>query len=332
MQKKILLVDAETSLRRTLASGLNRHGIDTEPCENGINALKKLDTFIKNNISLDGIVVDLKLPDIEGVKLARIMKFKCPSVPIILITGYADLCNMEEIRELQVDAFMEKPFTADELFRQFEKILEARKTSETPDIETDKKEAVSESAYLLLTVDEEAGFFDTYQELYYMDNVVYCDAVKGDYDIFLLVQAENKDKIREIIESKVKKVKGVKTVDLLEVGQPVLDDGTLDILRDAEVALEDNFVLSSRNRDLSVKVCSYLLMDVEREKLDGIYLTLRLDKNVVYCDCTSGKYNLVLFITGCQFDEIDRFITEKIIYLDGVLKVKEYPILNLFEM
>jgi len=330
MTKKILLVDDESSLRRTMALGLTRHGYDTEPCENGVNALKKLESYIKNNIKLDGIVVDLRLPDIDGTKLVKIMKFKVPGVPIIMISGYADRYNMEEIRNLQIAAFMEKPFTPDELSEQFVKVMEEHR--EAPAAEEAKEEAVSESAYMLLKVDEDAGFFETYQKLYYMDNVVYCDATKGDYDIFMLVQAENMEKIREIAETKIKNVDGVKSVELLDVDRPVLEAGTMNIIRDAEEALEDDHSTDDRNRDLSRKVCSYLLMEVEREKMDDIYPTLRLDENVVYCDYTNGRYNLVLMVTGSYFDEIDRFVSEKVVTLDGVLKVKEYPIVSLFEM
>ena len=60
--------------------------------------------------------------------------------------------------------------------------------------------------------------------------------------------------------------------------------------------------------------------------------TLRLDENVIYCDYTTGKYNLVLFVTGNYYDQIDRFISEKVNNLDGVIKVKEYPIISMFEM
>jgi CheY-like chemotaxis protein len=327
MTKKILLVDDESALRRTMALGLSRHGYDTEPCENGVNALKKLESYIKNNIQLDGIVVDLRLPDIDGIKLVKIMKFKAPGVPIIMISGYADRYNMEEIRNLQINAFLPKPFTPDELSQQFVKILDAQKPAETPTVEEEKEEAVSESAYLLLKVNEEAGFFETYQRLYYMDNVVYCDATKGDYDIFMLVQADNMAQIREMVETKIKKTEGVQSVEFLGVDRPVLEDSTMAVIKDAEEALEDDV-----HRDLSQKVCSYLLMEVEREKLDVIYPTLRLDENVVYCDYTTGKYNLVLMITGSYFDEIDRFVSEKVVGLDGVLKVKEYPIVSLFEM
>jgi DNA-binding Lrp family transcriptional regulator len=237
---------------------------------------------------------------------------------------------MEEIRNLRINAFLPKPFTPDELSRQFVKILAEQ--AEAPAAEEIKEEAVSESAYLLLNVDEEAGFFDTYQKLHYMDNVVYCDATRGDYDIFMLVQAENKEKIHEIVETKIKTVDGVKSVDFLGVDQPVLEAATMNVIRDAEEALEDDSALTDRNRDMSQKVCSYLAMEVEREKLDDIYPTLRLDENVVYCDYTTGKYNLVLMVTGSYFDEIDRFISEKVVTLDGVLKVKEYPIVSLFEM
>jgi len=332
MQKKILLVDDESSLRRTMALGLSQHGYDTEPCENGVNALKKLESYIKSNIPLDGIVVDIRLPDIDGIKLVKIMKFKYPGVPIILITGYADRYNMEEIKDLKVNAFMEKPFTPDELFQQFVRILGEQQETEAPAVEENKDEARSTSAYMLINLHDDADFFETYKSLYYRENVLYCDATKGDYDIFLLIQADSSESCKKICETGIKKTAGVKSVDYFEVERPVLDDVTNMIINDAEDALSDESSVSGKNRDLGQRVCSYVLMDVEREKLDEIYPTLRLDEQVVFCDYTTGKYNLVLFVTGAYYDEIDRFIQEKVISLNGVLKVKEYPILNLYEM
>ena len=94
-------------------------------------------------------------------------------------------------------------------------------------------------------------------------------------------------------------------------------------IKDAEEALEDETDAVGKDRDMSQRVSSYILMEVEREKLD---------ENVIFCDYTTGKYNLVLFVTGKYFDEIDGFINNKVINLDGVLKVKEYPIVSLFEM
>jgi len=329
MQRKILFVDDEASLRRTMTLGLSQRGYDTEPCENGVCALKKLDSYMKNNINLDAIVVDIRLPDIDGIKLAKIIKFKYPGIPIILITGYADRYNQEEIRDLRVHAFLEKPFTPDELTEQFVQILKNRPVQEeTAAIVEGKVEAKSESAYMLLKLEEKANFFETYRTLYYMKDVLYCDATKGDYDLFLLVQSDSMENLKEICENQIKKVKGIQSIDFLEVGRPLLDDSTTSIIQVVEDALSDE----SKIRNMGHRVCSYLLMEVEREKLDEIYPTLRLDENVIFCDYTTGKYNLVLFVTGAYFDEIDRFIQEKIVNMNGVLKVKKYPVVNLFEM
>jgi len=330
MQRKILFVDDEASLRRTMALGLSQHGYDTEPCENGVSALKKIESYVKNNINLDAVVVDIRLPDIDGIKLVKIIKFKYPGIPVVLITGYSDRYNQEEIRDLKINAFLEKPFTADELSEQFIQILQNRQAEETPEAIEEKVENKSQSAYMLLRMEDDADFFEIHKSLYYMDNVLYCDATKGDYDIFLLAQAEDGETLQEM-GNRIKATKGIKSVDFLEISRPLLDDSTASIINAAENVLSDSSQ-DHQNREQDQRVCSYVLMEVEREKIDEIYPTLRLDENVVYCDYATGKYNLVLFVTGTYFNEIDRFIQEKIINMDGVLKVKEYPVINLYEM
>ncbi|MCP4148317.1 MAG: response regulator, partial [bacterium] len=219
--KKILLVDDESALRRTMTLGLSQHGIDTEPCENGVNALKKLETYIKHNTTLDGIVVDIQLPDINGIKLVKIMKFKYPGVPIILISGHADKYNIDEIQDLQISAFLEKPFSPAELTAQFLEIMAEQQVVEAPAVEED--EATSESAYVLARLENSADFADTHHKLSYMDNVLYCDATKGDYDVIMLVNAPNMEDLRKMTDS-INAVPGVESASLLEVANPMLDE------------------------------------------------------------------------------------------------------------
>lgn len=330
MQRKILFVDDEAPLRRSMALGLSQRGYDTEPCDSGMSALKKLDTYMKNNIGLHAVVVDIRLPDIDGIKLVKIIKFRYPGLPVFLISGYADQYNREDIRNLQVNAFLEKPVSPDDLSHRFKEITANPEPAEDQD--EDKAEARSVSSYLLVNVEEDADFFETYRTLYYQPGVLYCDATKGDYDILMLVQSHNREGCRRILEDQVKAVPGVSSAEILEVDSPVLEESTLDIIQTAEDALGDEAKEDAKSRDMSQKVCSYVLMEVEREKLDSIYPALRLDESVVFCDYTTGMYNLVLFVTGNYFAGIDRFIQDKIVNLDGVLKVKEYPVINLFEM
>jgi len=329
MQHKILFVDDEAPLRRSMALGLSREGYDTEPCENGMSALKKLDTYVKNNVDLSAVVVDIRLPDIDGIKLVKIIKFKYPGIPVILISGYADQYNPEEIRNLKVNAFMEKPFSAEQLCRQFEEI---NSQSASPVVQEDQDEARSVSSYLMVNVEEDADFFETYRLLYNLPGVVYCDAVKGDYDILMLVQGDNRDACGSISEQVKKNVPGVRSVEMLEISVPVLEESTQSIIQAAEDAFGEDENGALKSRDMSQRVSSYVLLEVEREKLDQVYPALRLDENVVYCDYTSGKYNLVLFVTGSYFTEIHRFISEKLVNTEGVLKVKQYPVISLFEM
>lgn len=331
MQHKILFVDDEASLRRTMAIGLSQHGYDTEPCENGMSALKKLESYMKNNVNLSAAVVDIRLPDIDGIKLVKIIKFKYPGLPVVLVTGYADKYNKEEIRDLKVNAFLEKPFTADELTQQFIKIMGKTQTTPISSVSHDKSESKSESAYMLVRLSDDANIFETYKSLYYMENVLYCDATKGDYDIFILAQADNIINLEEMSE-KIKSVPGVQSVEFMEVDSPVLEESIASIITTAEDALAEDSTSTMKSREMGNRVCSYILMEVEREKLDELYPTLRLNENVIYCDYTTGKYNLVLFVTAPYFEEIDRFIQETIIKMDGVLKVKEYPVVSLFEM
>ncbi|MCP4214746.1 MAG: response regulator [bacterium] len=326
MAKKILLVDDEPSLRRTMTLGLSQAGYDTEPCENGITALKKLETYAKNKLPLEGIVVDVHLPDISGLKLVKIMKFKYPGVPIVLITGFADRYNMEEIRNLEVHAFLEKPFSPDELAEQFIKIMEEKAGDDKLVKEADEEAAVQ--AYLLVKIEENAAFVEIYKQLHLLEPVVYCDATKGNFDIFLLVQQENKEKICTFAETDIRKMEGVKNVEILDVQVPVLDDSTRNIIKDAEHVL-GYFSAVSEEKD---KVCAYLLMEVEKEKQQDLYLNLRLNENVVFCDYTSGKFNMAAMIKMDQFGDIDRLISTKINPLPGVVKIRKYPIIKLFEM
>ncbi|MFH2094307.1 MAG: Lrp/AsnC ligand binding domain-containing protein [Bacteroidota bacterium] len=122
---------------------------------------------------------------------------------------------------------------------------------------------------------------------------------------------------------------GVKEVEILEVKRPIIEDILSDIINTA-----DNLggLDIEKGREMSKRVCSYILLDVEKEKFEKVYPVLRLNDQVVYCDFTSGKYNLVLFVQGSYFNEIDRFIEDKISDLDGVLKIKEFPIVNMFDM
>ncbi len=329
MQKRILLIDDESSLRRSLSLGLKQLGFDVEPCENGFTALNKLELYKKNAVNLDTVLVDINLPDINGIKLGKIIKSKYPDTTMMYITGYADKLDFGDLEELQADGLIEKPFTADEITQKINEILD-KKPKQIEIVE--KKDANTVSAYVMIKVKENTDFFALYKKLYFMDNVLYCDATKGDIDIFLLIQSDSIESCRKFFDKDIKNLEGINSTQFLPVGIPVLNDGIKEIINAAGITTFEDMPGMSKSRDSQKSVYSYVLVDVDREKLEQIYPVLRLTENVLYCDYTFGNYNLILMIYGSQFGEIDKIIEKKIINLDGVLKVKEYPIINIFEM
>lgn len=326
-RKSILLIDDESSLRRNLALSLSQLGYETEPAEDGVSGLKKLDMLMKHDVTPAAVVLDIQLPDILGTKLATIIKFRYPDVPIILITGFVDKLNPEEIVDMNIKALVQKPFNAEELVEYF--------VENSPEValpETDENTDISRSGYLLVKLDKGTDFADTYRKLYYMENVVYCDVTRGDYDIFMLVQGESMEEIRSIANDRVSKIEGVGSVEFLEIANPFLDDATNEVLDAAEDALSTDPAGFNKGRNMTNKVCSYILLDVEKEKLDKIYPVLKLDDNVIYCDYTTGNHNIVLFVQGSFYTDIDSFIEEKVLPIEGILKIKKFPVVNLFEM
>ncbi len=327
MLKRVLLIDDESALRRSLSIGLNQYGIDVEPCDSGLAALNKLELYDKNGVQLDTIVLDIQLPDINGLKLGKIIKSKYPEASIMYVTGYADKLDELEIENLEADALLQKPFTAEDLNNKIEEMSE-NKVCEIKEKVEDKAVA----SYVFITVEEKADFFALYKKLYFMDSVLYCDATRGDIDIFLLIQADSLTECEEIFNKNIKNLNGIKSSEFLPVGVPVMNDNIKEIINAAGISMFEDGPNAEKIRDSKKSVYSYVLVDIDREKLEEIYPILRLTENILYCDYTEGKNSLILMVHGTHFNEIDKIVENKIINTDGVLKVKEYPIINIFEI
>ena len=313
--KKVLLIDDETSLRRSLTLGLNQKGYEVEPCENGISALNKLEELKSEKNPMDMVVIDINLPDIDGIKLGEMISTKYPGTNLVYITGYASTMEQKQINDLNAKAFLEKPFSVDDLTRKIENITPFERKAE---VELENKET-SESAYLLIKFEKGVDIFPIYRELYFMDNVVYCDATKGEYDVFMIVQANNNDDCKAIYANRIKTMSGISSVEFMDIEHPTAPEFE---------AIDD----ITKERELSNQVSSYIMIEAETDKRDIISSVLKSYDNVVYCDHTSGKYNLIMLVYGSYFHEIDKFIENEISNMNGILKVKEYPIINMFDM
>lgn len=108
MAKNVLIIDDDGLVAKSLCDLLNKGGYATSAFEDGLDVLK-----IIKDTHIDLIVVDIKMPKINGVELVKkikeILKSKNkPDIPVVFITGYPD--SQEAIEAKELGAVLSKPF------------------------------------------------------------------------------------------------------------------------------------------------------------------------------------------------------------------------------
>jgi putative nucleotidyltransferase with HDIG domain len=108
LSSKILVVDDELQIQLLLEEFLTSIGHTARLAGDGEQALQVLQTE-----TLDGVLVDLKMPRMGGMELLRLIKFSYPSLPVIMMTGYPSVeIAVEAMKEGAID-FITKPLRLD---------------------------------------------------------------------------------------------------------------------------------------------------------------------------------------------------------------------------
>lgn len=84
---RVLVVDDDERSGRKLADLLRRDGFAVEVCPGGLAGLQRL----ADAPAPDVLVTDLRMPQIDGITVARLARTHSPTMPILLVTAYPDL-------------------------------------------------------------------------------------------------------------------------------------------------------------------------------------------------------------------------------------------------
>jgi two-component system, OmpR family, KDP operon response regulator KdpE len=107
---KILVVDDEPPIRKLLRMGLTSQGYEVLDAPNGKAALDLLAR------KPDLVILDLGLPDIDGLELLRRMRHRQEGLPIVVLSSRGDEAGKVAALDLGADDYVTKPFGMDELF------------------------------------------------------------------------------------------------------------------------------------------------------------------------------------------------------------------------
>jgi two-component system KDP operon response regulator KdpE len=118
---QVLIVDDEPAILRFLRTSLSAQGYQTIEAETGAQALTSL---ARNRV--DVVVLDLGLPDLDGLEVLKRLRESGSSVPVIVLSSRADEPGKVKALDLGADDYVTKPFGMDELLARLRAALRHR--------------------------------------------------------------------------------------------------------------------------------------------------------------------------------------------------------------
>jgi len=119
---RILVIDDEEGIRRTISMTLKREGYVVDTAENGKQAIERSKANFYNLA-----LIDVRLPDVEGTDLLTALEETTPKMVKIILTGFPELQNAVKAINKGVNAYLIKPLNPSELLTVIKANLDKQK-------------------------------------------------------------------------------------------------------------------------------------------------------------------------------------------------------------
>ena len=115
---RILAIDDEEPIRRYYKQALTTAGYDVAVAEDGLQALD-----LVQQRSFDLILMDIVMPQMDGVEAIRVLKAACDHIPVVVVTGNASEEAIRDARRSGGDHLLLKPFALHDLIGAIEQAM-----------------------------------------------------------------------------------------------------------------------------------------------------------------------------------------------------------------
>jgi CheY-like chemotaxis protein/nitrate reductase NapAB chaperone NapD len=327
LKGRVLIIDDEAEIRRNLTVGLTQEGYSAVACPDGISAIHELNSARDKGIAYDYLVTDIFMPDIDGLKILKVIKVQYPDLPVLVITGFGDESLKMTALSEDNTAYLDKPFEIPDLVKGLEELAPGS-TKEAREEVAKEEPAMRESvsAYLTIRITDAARSMEIFDQLHRMDGVQKCEAVRGDFDIIILAQAESREEIKKLFD-RIAGIEGVEIASMSPVERPKLDRDVDEFVKIYAQAMKQPDQVKSAMRPGTM---SYIIVDVDPRAIQQIFTTVFFIDEVVFCDVIEDGKKLVGMITS---EGVGRkpTILQKLNEIDGVLRVREATVIKLVE-
>lgn len=105
MKRSIMIVDDQKGVRRLLEELFKREGWEVYPASDGVEAIAQLEQFLP-----DILLIDMKMPNMNGLEASQIILQKHQHLPIIMMTAYGEMEVVKQALDAGVRRCITKPF------------------------------------------------------------------------------------------------------------------------------------------------------------------------------------------------------------------------------
>jgi len=144
---RVLVVDDSERVRKTLATGLQAHGMAVETAADGVEALAML-----NGLQFDLVVLDLMMPRMDGVQVLQALKGRNQKPRILVLSARDQLQDRVGALNLGADDYLVKPFAFEELLARLLALGRRNFAAASPELRFGR--LVLDTATLLARVDD----------------------------------------------------------------------------------------------------------------------------------------------------------------------------------
>jgi DNA-binding NtrC family response regulator len=125
MSASILIVDDEKNILLTLSRALRVEGYEVDVAGSGALGLTKAKTK-----SYDAILIDVQMPDLDGLELLRLLKADREDVPVLVMSGHGTIDTALSATRRGAHDFLEKPISSERLLVSLQSALERQRLSQ----------------------------------------------------------------------------------------------------------------------------------------------------------------------------------------------------------
>lgn len=125
--RRILVVDDDVAILRSLRRGLQLNQFSVVLAEGGRHALAEL-----RNERIDAVVLDVWLPDISGIQVCRKLRAETSDVPVLMLSALDDTADRITGLQAGADDYLVKPFALQELVLRLNALLRRRPADTAP--------------------------------------------------------------------------------------------------------------------------------------------------------------------------------------------------------